>query len=122
MTLKTEARRATAYRRDRLWRAAMVHRISGLLLALFLPLHFLALGLAIEGAAQFDGFLAWTEQPLVKLAEAVLVLLLTVHLAGGVRLLAIENLAWRDNQKALASGAVVIAVTIAVAFLLIQLR
>ena len=38
-----------AYRRDALWLAAMVHRISGVLLALFLPLHFLALGLAIEG-------------------------------------------------------------------------
>ena len=37
----------TAYRSDRLWLAAMVHRVSGVLLAAFLPLHFLVLGLAI---------------------------------------------------------------------------
>jgi len=99
-----------------------VHRLSGLLLALFLPLHFLALGLAIEGEAKLQGFLAWADQPLVKLAEVVLVALLAVHLVGGVRLLVIENLAWRDNQKALATGALVAAVVIALAFLFIQLR
>ncbi len=122
MTLRMEARRATGYRRERLWRAAMVHRVSGLLLALFLPLHFLALGLAIEGEGKLQGFLAWADQPLVKLAEVVLVALLAVHLVGGVRLLVIENLAWRDNQKALASGALILAVAIALAFLFIQLR
>ena len=47
----------------------MVHRISGLALACFLPLHFLALGLAIDGEARLDGFLKWTANPLVKLAE-----------------------------------------------------
>jgi fumarate reductase subunit D len=30
-----------------LWLAALVHRLSGLALALFLPLHFLTLGLAL---------------------------------------------------------------------------
>ena len=49
----------------------MVHRISGLALACFLPLHFLALGLAIDGEARLDGFLKWTANPLVKLAETV---------------------------------------------------
>ena len=34
-----------------------MHRLSGLALAIFLPLHFLALGLAIDGEARLDGFL-----------------------------------------------------------------
>jgi fumarate reductase subunit D len=79
--------------------AFLVHRVSGVLLALFLPLHFWALGQAIEGEARLEGFLRWAEQPLVKLAETGLVALLAVHLAGGLRILAIEFLAWRDWQK-----------------------
>ena len=35
---------------------------SGLMLALFLPFHFLALGLAIEGEAELDAFIQWSDQ------------------------------------------------------------
>ncbi|MFC6856105.1 succinate dehydrogenase [Marivibrio halodurans] len=96
------------HRRQVLWWAFLMHRVSGVLLALFLPFHFLVLGFAIKGDATLDGFLAWTENPLVKLAETGLFLLLAVHLAGGLRLLALELLAWRSWQKnmaALAAGA-----------------
>jgi fumarate reductase subunit D len=92
--------------------AFIVHRISGVLLALFLPLHFWALGQALHGAAALDGFLRWTEQPLVKFAEAGLVLLLAAHMAGGLRLLVLEFLEWREWQKTLlaaAAGASLIA-------------
>ena len=34
--------------------AAIVHRLSGLALGAFLPLHFLALGTALSGAAGLD--------------------------------------------------------------------
>ena len=81
--------------------AFALHRLSGLALALFLPVHFYVLALAIEGEAAMDGFLAWTEQPLVKLAEAGLIFLLAAHLTGGIRLLALEFLPWRDGQKTL---------------------
>jgi len=79
--------------------AFLVHRVSGLLLLLFLPAHFFVLGLAVERAADMDAFLSWTEMPLVKLAETGLVILLAAHMTGGLRLLAIEFLAWRDWQK-----------------------
>ena len=69
--------------------AALVHRLSGLALAIFLPLHFLSLGLAFEQEA-FEGFIAWANNPLVKASEALLVAALAVHFAGGLRLLAIE--------------------------------
>ena len=70
--------------------AFLMHRLSGLGLALFLPLHFWALGRALHGAAAFDHFLQLTAMPLFKFAEWGLVLLLALHLAGGLRLLLIE--------------------------------
>ena len=109
--------RAAAYRRDALWLAAMVHRLSGLALACFLPLHFLALGLALNGEARLDGFLKWTDNPLVKIAEAGLVFLLAVHVLGGIRLLLIENMPWREGQKNFAIAALAIACVAALAFL-----
>jgi fumarate reductase subunit D len=105
------------HRGSALWLAAMVHRLSGLGLAIFLPLHFLALGLAINGEARLDSFLRWSEQPTVKLAETGLVFLLTVHLLGGLRVLVIENFAWRDGQKQLATLAAAISAIIAFVFL-----
>jgi succinate dehydrogenase subunit D len=109
--------RALNHRASTLWVAAMVHRISGLALAIFLPFHFLALGLAISGAARLEAFLRWTDQPLVKLAEGGLVFLLTVHLLGGLRVLVIENLPWRDGQKELATLAAAAAAVVALIFL-----
>jgi len=69
--------------------AALIHRLSGLALAIFLPLHFLSLGLALE-AESFANFISWSGQPLVKLSEALLVAALGVHFAGGLRVLAVE--------------------------------
>ena len=41
---------------------ALVHRLSGLALAIFLPLHFLT-RLAIDGEARLESFLRWSDQP-----------------------------------------------------------
>jgi fumarate reductase subunit D len=109
--------RGIMHRGSALWIAALVHRLSGLALAIFLPLHFLALGLAIDGEAKLEGFLRWSDQPLVKFAEGGLVFLLTVHLLGGLRVLVIENFDWRDGQKQLATLAAAVSAIIAVIFL-----
>ena len=91
--------------------AFVVHRVSGLLLTLFLPLHFWALSQALDPAA-FDRFLAWTSAPAVRFTESAIVLALAAHLAGGVRLLLVEFVGWRgDLQKsalALGTGFVVL--------------
>ena len=113
---KTRLTAGTAYRRDGLWIAALVHRLSGIGLAIFLPLHFLALGLAIEGEASLSGFLKWTENPIVKAAEAGLVVLLTLHLLGGIRVLLIENLAWQPGQKSMALAAIAMALFVGILF------
>jgi fumarate reductase subunit D len=109
--------RQLKHRGSMLWIAAMMHRLSGLALAIFLPLHFLALGLAIDGEARLDSFLRWSDQPLVKFVEGGLVFLLTVHLLGGLRVLVIENLDWRNGQKQLATLAAAVSAIIAFIFL-----
>lgn len=106
-----------AYRRDVLWNAALLHRLSGIGLAVFLPLHFLVLGLAIAGAGRLDGFLRLTQMPAVMLAEAGLVFLLVVHFLGGLRLLAIENGPWFGGQKRAALLAAILAAIVAFVFL-----
>ena len=105
-----------AHRRQPLWFAFLLHRVSGLLLALFLPFHFIVLGFAIEDGSRLQGFLNWTEAPLVKLAEGGLVFLLSVHLTGGLRLLALELLAWRSWQKNAAAAASGLALLAALMF------
>ncbi len=93
--------RAWRNRNHPAWWAFIVHRVSGLLLAAFIPLHFWALGQALAGEAALDGFIAWTDSPLVKVAEFGLVVALAAHLGGGMRLLVLEFLPWRNWQKSL---------------------
>ena len=88
-----------------LWLAYILHRVSGIALALFLPLHFYVLSLALKNADRLDAFLTLTELPLVKLAEFGLIFLLAVHLFGGLRLLAMEWLPWSASQKNWAAAA-----------------
>jgi len=74
--------------------AAIGHRISGVLLSLFLPFHFLLLGTALEGEANFDRYLALTDNLLFKIAEWGLVSLLSLHLFFGLRVLMLELTSW----------------------------
>ena len=98
--------------------AFAVHRISGLALALFLPLHFWALGLALQGDAALDGFLRATDNAAFKLGEWTLVVLLAVHLMGGVRLLVIEFAPWSGPRKNLITVAMGCGVAVGLAFAL----
>jgi len=111
-------RNVFAHRQHPYYLAFIVHRFSGVGLAVFLPFHFLVLGLAIEGEAALDGFLAWTAQPMVKAAETLLIVLLSVHLAGGSRLLMMEFVAWSDHQKLIISSSFAASVGVGLLFLL----
>ncbi|WP_299628135.1 succinate dehydrogenase [uncultured Tateyamaria sp.] len=101
-----------------LWLAYILHRLSGLGLALFLPLHFWVLALAMTDPARLDGFLRLTEASAIKLAEFGLVFLLAVHMFGGLRLMALEWLPWTASQKTLAASAAAVSFLIATLFLL----
>ena len=97
---------------------ALVHRLSGVALAIFLPVHFWVLGKGLEGEMRLDQFLRWTEQPLVKFGEWGIVVLLAAHLGGGLRVLAIEFLDWHEWQKSLAAIAAAIVFGAGLAFAL----
>jgi fumarate reductase subunit D len=98
--------------------AFVVHRVSGLALAVFLPLHFWALGHALAGPSALEGFLSWTDNAAVKVAEFGLVVALAAHLAGGLRLLALEFLPWREWQKSLFAASVAVALAAGLLFAL----
>jgi fumarate reductase subunit D len=99
--------------------AFVVHRLSGVGLALFMPVHFWALSKSLQGEAALDSFLRWTDTALFKFAEWGLVCLLAAHLVGGMRLLLIEFGPWRG----LRSGGIVamLGTTLSVAILLAAL-
>lgn len=75
------------------------HRYSGLLLACFIPLHFLMLSQSLRGMQGFEKSLALTDVWVFKFGEWALVILLAVHLTGGLRLLMIEFGPWRGLRK-----------------------
>jgi fumarate reductase subunit D len=101
------------------WWAFAVHRVSGLALAVFLPVHFSVLAQSLAGPAALDAVLAWTREPLVEASEVVLVLLLAVHLTGGLRLLLAEFVDWRASwQPTLIAVAGGLAALCALAFAL----
>jgi fumarate reductase subunit D len=98
--------------------AAMLHRLSGIALAIFLPLHFLALATALNGANAFDAFLELTRQPLVKFAEWGVVVALAVHMTLGLRVLAIEFFDFREKTLAALSLCVAAVFAVGLVFIL----
>ena len=119
MSAEAIGRRADARsRRHAAYWAFLLHRISGLLLALFLPLHFTLLAQALDGEAALERWLRLADAPLVKVAEWGLVVLLALHLAGGVRLLLVEFGPWPGLRKDWIAAAFGFALAAGLAFAL----
>ena len=97
--------------------AAMLHRLSGIALAIFLPLHFLALATAINGANALDSFLRVTRNPIVEFLEFGIVVALATHMTLGLRVLAVEFFDFRE--KTLAALSVCVAAVFAVGLIFI---
>lgn len=98
------------------WWAFLVHRVSGLALAAFLPLHLLALSTSLAGEGALDAFIRWTDRPLFRVAEWGLAVLLAAHLGGGLRLLVIESGPWRGRRHGLIGWTAAISMLIGIAF------
>ena len=98
--------------------AAILHRLAGIALALFLPIHFLPLGTALNGAGSFESFFAATNHPGVKVAEGGIVVALATHMALGIRVLMIEFLPIRERTLATVSLCLAAAFAIGVIFAL----
>ena len=118
MTTATAGPSATGAHAHPAWWAFVVHRVSGVALALFLPLHFWALGTALGGADALQGFLRFTELPLVRVAEWGLVVLLSLHLTGGARLLMIEFGPWTGLRRDWIAGGAGIAACVGLVYAL----
>jgi fumarate reductase subunit D len=98
--------------------AAMLHRLSGIALAIFLPLHFLALATALNGANALDAFLELTRQPLVKFSEWGIVIALAIHMALGVRVLAVEFFDFREKTLTALSACAAAIFAVGLVFIL----
>ena len=98
--------------------AALVHRLAGIALAIFLPVHFLALATALNGADALDAFLKIIQTPLLKFGEWAIVVALALHMALGLRVLAIEFLPVREKTRVTVAICAAAGVAVAVAFLL----
>ena len=87
-------------RNHRAYWAFIGHRLSGLALGIFLPAHFYVLGMALEQGQRLDRFLKLSEMGVMKFGEWGLVLLLSLHMFFGLRLLAMELLPWSTTRDA----------------------
>ena len=97
--------------------AAMLHRLSGIALAIFLPLHFLALATALNGADALDSFLRLTHQPLIALLEWCIVVALATHMTLGLRVLAVEFFDFRETTLAALSACLAAVVAVGLIFI-----
>jgi succinate dehydrogenase / fumarate reductase cytochrome b subunit len=97
---------------------SILHRVSGVLLFLALPLAVWALSLSFSGEAGFHCVQAWIAHPLVRMALLVLVWAFAHHFFAGLRHLALDidrGLELRSARRSslavlLAAGAVTLAV------------
>jgi succinate dehydrogenase subunit D len=107
-----------ASHRQRGFAAAVLHRLSGIALAIFLPIHFLALATALNGAKALDAFLELTRQPAVMAGELAIVVALAIHLTLGLRLLAVEFFDFREKTLAPLSFCVAAVCAVGLIFIL----
>ncbi len=98
--------------------AAILNRLSGIALAVFLPLHFLALATALRGANGLESFLTLTRNPLIRCAEWGLVTALACHLALGVRVLFIEWSGLRERTTAVVTACLAGSLAVGLVFLM----
>lgn len=96
-----------------LWAA---HRLSGVVLILYLFVHLVTLSAVLRGPAAFDAAMTAMERPVVRLFELVLVVVASFHALNGLRLFGLHAAPGRC-QRALAYG--VIAATVVLAALLV---
>ena len=97
--------------------AALLHRLAGLALAIFLPIHFLALATALNGADALDAFLNITQTPILKFAEGVIVVALALHMTLGLRVLAVEFLPVREQTSLTVSVCLAAALAVGLLFM-----
>jgi succinate dehydrogenase / fumarate reductase cytochrome b subunit len=101
---------------------SILHRVSGVLLFLALPLGVWALSLSLSGETGFRRVQAWAAHPLARLALLILVWAFSHHFFAGLRHLALDMDRGLELQVARRSSRAVLlaagTVTLAVAWVL----
>ena len=84
--------------------AWLFHRITGIVLALYLILHLFVLGTVLQGGDSFNQIMTTLENPVAKVFETLLIWVAVFHTTNGLRLVVLD-LAPSVNQRFLIYGA-----------------
>lgn len=87
---------------------SILHRLSGVLLFVFLPLGVWILSVSLSGETGFQRVLAWGAHPLARLAMLGLVWAFVHHLLAGLRHLALDIDRGTDLRRARQSSLAVL--------------
>ncbi len=99
-SFSTFLRTAASYRVRPGMAAWILHRLTGLLLVIYLPLHVMGLR-SLADPASFEKYVTLYRNPLFKLAEVVLLGVVAFHAFNGIRIL-LQDLYFRsDTQRVL---------------------
>lgn len=81
------------------------------------PFAFFVLSQSLRGQAGLEQYLQLTDMPIFKIGEWILVMFLTLHLTGGIRLLMIEFGPWRGLRKGSIQLGIILAIACGLLFL-----
>src|ERR1051325_1187872 len=96
--------------------AFALNRFTAIGLTLYLFLHLYVLGLLAKGPEGYTGFLALTENPLIKFGEWAVVAAVFLHALNGIRIVLTSFGVGLTRQKQLFYGFMIIAVLIILIF------
>ena len=96
----------------------ILHRVTGVLLVLYLFPHFWSIASSRWGAGAFDHKMQSYETPLIKFFEMGLVLLVAVHMINGLRITIADFFFLTKSQRALFWIGVVLFLFVLVASIL----
>ena len=108
-----------SYRLPLAGKTSILHRISGALLFLCLPLVIVPLfGRSVESPETFAGLAQWTSHPLFKLVLLAIIWGYLHHFCAGIRYLALDLHLGNDKHTGQKTAAVVLVVSLALTVIL----
>ncbi len=100
-------------------KTSILHRVSGALLFLCLPLVIVPLfGRSVTSPETFAGLAEWTSHPIIKLVLLAIIWAYLHHFCAGIRYLALDMQMGNDKVSAQKSAAVVLVVSLALTVIL----
>ena len=98
--------------------AFALNRVTAIGLTLYLFLHLTVLSLLAQGPNGYDGFLALTENPIIKFGEWAVVAAVFLHGLNGIRIILTSFGVGVTRQRQLFYGFMIVAVLIILIFTL----